>query len=205
MTDRPIVAIDCETTGLDPDWHDVFEVAYQRLGIDAEPVTLWLPHDDSTADPKAMEINRGYERWPGAYTRGWEFQLRTALTGAHLLGSNPAFDASFLRRRLDSGAVWHHRLIDIATYAMPVLGLDTPIGLANIRQMLIERECFQVLDAVPDHTAAGDVRATVACWDVLRALARPLPPLTVLRPLRGEDADDFEVLWAPGEGPRGDG
>ena len=31
-----------------------------------------------------------------------------------------------------------------------------------------------------------------------------VPRLTVLRPCTGEDADDFEVLWAPGEGPRGD-
>ena len=172
-TDRPIVAIDCETTGLDPDRHDVFEVAYQRLGIDPEPVTLWLPHDDSTADPRAMQINRGYERWPGAYTRTWGAQLLLALDGAHILGSNPAFDAAFLRRKFGEFYYgdtdpWHHRMIDVATYAMPVLGWATPRGLADVRIALAARGYDS---PEPDHTAAGDVRTLVACWDALRELA----------------------------------
>lgn len=174
MTSRTICAIDTETTGLDPDKHDVFEVAYQRLGVDDEPITLWLPHNDATADPEAMEINRRHERWPGVASLGWGSRLLAAVSGAHLLGSNPAFDATFLRKKLGEFHLadvtpWHHRTIDIATYAMPVLGWDTPRGLADIRAALVERG-HDIPE--PDHSAAGDVRTLVGCWDALRGMVR---------------------------------
>ncbi|MGH1563062.1 3'-5' exonuclease [Mumia sp. DW29H23] len=172
MSDRPIVAIDCETTGLDPDRHDVFEVAYQRLGLDEEPTTVWLSHSLADASPRALRINRYADRWPygttepttnggdGSWPTTSTLDLRRAIDGAHILGANPAFDVAFLQKRLKV-ATWHHRLIDIEAYAMGFFGWSLPRGLRDIAD-----EFAQLGHDIPapDHSAAGDVRTLVACW-----------------------------------------
>lgn len=65
--------LDCETTGLDPDRHEIWEVALilrDSEGVEVERV--WqLPVDLGRADPMALGIGRWYERrwpWP-AYDR----------------------------------------------------------------------------------------------------------------------------------------
>ena len=89
-----------------------------------------------------------------------ETRLRERLQGATLVCSNPSFDEAFLRERWRE-TPWHHRKIDIATYAMPALGLDRPAGLATIAERLGVR--------APDHTAAGDVLTLRACYVELAA------------------------------------
>lgn len=91
---------------------------------------------------------------------GFEMAAKAALTGATIVGANPAFDTSFLRARW-KGAPWHYRLIDIETYAMPALNLDRPKGLAYIAEQLGIQ--------APDHTAAGDVHTLRECWRALNA------------------------------------
>lgn len=63
----PLAFIDTETTGLDPDQHEIWEVALilrDSEGIEVERV--WqLPVDLGKADPMALKIGRWYERrWP---------------------------------------------------------------------------------------------------------------------------------------------
>lgn len=59
--------IDTETTGLDREWHEIWEVALvlrDNEGVESERV--WqLPVDLGQADPMALKIGRWYERrWP---------------------------------------------------------------------------------------------------------------------------------------------
>lgn len=134
----PLAFVDCETTGLDPNNHSMWELAVIRRenGIDTEH--LWqlrlAKWELDQADPKALEINGYRERLalPDDYEAGemlhscgtphpikrgeLRSELSALLDGAVLVGSNPDFDASFLRMFLDAKP-WHYRTVDIATLA----------------------------------------------------------------------------------------
>ena len=154
----PLVYLDTETTGLDPFRHDVWEIAW---AVDDGPVqTMQLRHSLTNADVAALRINRYVDRWDKAATEAAEAGLRNDLEGATLVCSNPSFDEAFLRQRWGR-TYWHHRKIDIATYAMPALGLDRPVGLATIAERLGMR--------APDHTARVDVLVLRACYVKLAA------------------------------------
>ncbi|MFG2748072.1 3'-5' exonuclease [Streptomyces xanthophaeus] len=139
---KPILFIDTETTGLDVEHHDAWEIAiiHRRPGYpDAE--YLWQIRTSlAEADPEALEINRYHERMAvpdgelavhmatGAMTAnhpisGQDLMLDLmALTdGAILVGSNPAFDERFLRKLFNAAHVtpaWHYRTVDIAAMAV---------------------------------------------------------------------------------------
>ncbi len=130
--------VDTETLGLDADKHAVWEIAVIRRDTDgAETEHLWqirpTQWELEQAEPKALEINRYHERMTvpdfamGAdmlADRGPEplrlrdlYKVITAtLDGAVMVGSNPAFDAEFLRAFLGVKP-WHYRTIDVATLA----------------------------------------------------------------------------------------
>lgn len=131
--------VDLETTGLDPDVHEAWEIAIiKRCGDGPDWEHHWqirptVLHLERIADPKALEIGRYHQRMNipnGAYyaqfgTDGNPVPMgRTELVqtvsqllkDAVIVGSNPAFDATFLRYLLDD-APWHYRTLDIATLA----------------------------------------------------------------------------------------
>ena len=140
--------LDTETTGLDVEKHEVWEIAY---AIDDGPIKSHVvQHSLANADPKALDINGYNTRFRGvpADFLLFEKELRAAAQDQFLVGSNPAFDQRFLVKRWGERP-WEYRMIDIATYAMPYFGLVVPEGLAFITNALdIESG---------DHTAAKDV------------------------------------------------
>lgn len=161
-----LVYLDTETFGLNPSRHEVWEIAY-AVGdgpVKSSFVTHQPPTLDDTTIP-AVRINGYLERYPGkpdAVTRGnweeFEGQLRLALTGATLVASNPSFDTAMLRQRWFGEEPWHHRKIDIASFALPIVGMKNgkPKGLYDIAEALGVQ--------VPDHTAAGDVFTLRECY-----------------------------------------
>jgi DNA polymerase-3 subunit epsilon len=193
MSDRHIVVVDCETTGLNPDLHVPIEWAWLDMTTGANgtfipyyPDVKWVERD---ADPKALEIN-GYhkrirptmidrEAYPLieglALDRQNYSQLVNALKGNTFAGSNPSFDERFL---LDFGfgfeehkvAPWHHRKLDLANYAAGVLGYpaNNLPGLALVAENL-RAFGFNIQD--PDHTALGDVLTTAECFRALADIA----------------------------------
>lgn len=166
MTRRRIV-VDCESSGLDPAVHEPVEVAWHDLTT-GDHGRFVPQHDLIGADEDALAINgyfrRGLDQEP--QDDGAEVgRLHTALRGQTLAGSNPRFDAAmltvaFVRYGLDEEP-WHHRLDDLAARAAQELGLDDLPGLATVCDLLGVR--------APDHSAAGDVRATVECFRKLAA------------------------------------
>ena len=153
-----LIYLDTETTGLDPHQHQVWEIAW---AVDHGPVNVMqVRHSLDQADVVALRINKYVDRWTEPAAGALEARLQKILKGATLVCSNPSFDEAFLRERWRE-APWHHRKIDIATYAMPALGLDRPVGLAQIAERLGLR--------APDHTAEGDVLTLRACYVELAA------------------------------------
>ena len=165
--------IDTETTGLDPRIHQPYEVCWWREDEDG-PRTYWIEHTLEHADQHALNIGGYWNRnaisaTPGGYLQTADARwLALALEGVTLVGSNPAFDAAMLTRYIGA-PVWHHRMIDVAQAGMWVFDWDRPKGLADVATACRERG-YDIPE--PDHTAEGDVRATRAVYEALRAIRK---------------------------------
>jgi DNA polymerase III epsilon subunit-like protein len=155
------VYLDLETTGLDPQRHEAWEVAW---AVDEGPVRSGiLNHSLRNADPAALEIGHYHERHDGPPAD--EGTLLDDLHAATLVGANPAFDAGFLRARWGV-TPWRYRLLDVEAYAMPLLKLSEPKGLAYVAEQL--RDMGHDI-YTPDHSARADVLTLRDCHRALRA------------------------------------
>lgn len=172
MTDRRIVVVDVETTGLDPERHTCVEVAWWDLTTGHRGFFVPCHNVSETlagADIEALRLTRYVDRLADAPqdlngTGVWE--LAEHLDGQTMAGSNPRFDCGFLdwvfrdavqHRLLMAPPTPHHRLWDLAPYAAGVLGLPYLPGLAEVCDRLDTEHR-------PDHTAEGDVTATGECF-----------------------------------------
>lgn len=174
----PLCFIDTETTGLDPEVHQAYEVAW---AFDHGPIErLVLPHTLEGADPYALKVGHYLDRDIFAETqasKGELSDLRRRLRGVTLVGSNPAFDASFLKKVFGE-APWHHRLVNVAEGGMWVFNWDRPKGLAAVAEELRALD-YEIPE--PDHTAAGDVATTRAVYYALRTRNKAMHTLGALR------------------------
>jgi DNA polymerase III epsilon subunit-like protein len=156
------VFLDTETTGLDPNYNQIWELAY---AVDEGPIySHFLPHSPATFHPEALKVNRYEERYVAPSVGdalAFEAGARFYLEGATLVAANPAFDAGFLRARWGC-TPWKYRLLDVEAYAMAALHLDEPKGLAYIAE--------QLGIPAPDHTAAQDVATLRAAFYTLRSI-----------------------------------
>lgn len=154
--------LDIETSGLDPYRHEILEIAY-AIDDDA-PYTLIFPHYLLNADPKALEINRYYERGL-ARKRSWAKEhelegLQQILQDQTIAGSNPAFDVSFLRAYDYSG--WKHRLMDVPLWVAGHFGWLESAGLQRTITYMNMKKGHNL--PYPDHSAKGDIIATRALF-----------------------------------------
>lgn len=168
---RRLVFVDTEYTNLDTALADVVDVAY--AGETGAIVTDIPPHTLANADPQALKVNRYYERDLGDRAR-WNPAILDDLTrstaGQTIVGANPRVDAAVLAARIGYEP-WHYRLGDIESAAWLLLGFEQIPGLRQIRDRLVELG-YQIPE--PDHTAAGDVHVTRACFQVMKAIAEHL-------------------------------
>lgn len=136
MTDtapHPVCFVDTETTGLDPDRHEIWEVAI--VLPDGSEWDWQLPVDLSRADSIALNIGRFHQRrWQSAcrtdeqgFAKGNRTELADFATdfahmtrGLHLAGAVVSFDADRLSRLLRANGecpMWHYHLIDVEALA----------------------------------------------------------------------------------------
>lgn len=162
---RHVVCVDVETSGALPEVHEVVEVAWWVPASGASGVFI-PPHTLAGADPKALSVNRYWERQLHCQDR-WDrdcVELRrfhADITGCWVVGSNPGFDWSFLRALLIRNGLDVSPLayppLDVCTYAAGVLRrpVSDRVGLTQL---------CRILGVVPgDHSAASDVRACGQC------------------------------------------
>lgn len=160
-----LIFLDTETTGLDAELHDVWELAYSKNGGAIE--TYILPHSLKTADPKALAMNGYFQRYPlGARADGpmGDIYLKEIFAGNTLVCANPTFDRMMLWKRWGLEP-WHYRSIDVESMALVVFDWDRPHGLKDIAAELRDRK-HDIPE--PDHTAAKDVEVLRACYYALR-------------------------------------
>lgn len=173
MTDRHLVVVDIESTGLDPNCHVPIEVA--AINVDTDEVIHFVPWLDpmklSQADHDALRINRYFERGayknmldPSAtsqqYQRLWDMLAHNTFAGA-----NPRFDATMLEAATGWTPSWHYRLADVSAYVAGALRLYP----ANLKGL---HDCCASLSVVNDeaHSALADAKATAECFR--KAMAR---------------------------------
>lgn len=191
------VFVDCETTGLLPHRHEVWELALieRKQGdgghMDVEHVFHVRP-DLSLADPDALRISRFYDRTrpldtatAGAPGPTWQPPRDVAATvarlldGAHFVASNPAFDAAMIQRflfRNAQAACWNYHLVDVRALA---LGYLHGQGHPATGSLLLTASSSVIGAAVgvgplPDdvkHTALGDARWVRDVFDAVTAKA----------------------------------
>jgi DNA polymerase III epsilon subunit-like protein len=171
-----VVFLDTETTGLDPDRHEIWELAF-ILGIGQEYEFRFRP-DLAVADPMALRIGRFYERSPRSsdpFTkdeRGYWSDPRQAastvaqrLDGQHLVGAAPSFDAAFLGpwlRRHGQAATWHYHLVDVEALAAGKLGWGPPWNSDELSKAIgVDPSLFD------RHTALGDARWAKAVYEAV--------------------------------------
>lgn len=199
---RQLIVVDLETTGTHDD-AAILEVA--AINVDTGDTLYFVPHITqealSKAEPKAMQINRYYERGlfeqalspksTGAKYR----ELQEMLSGNTFAGSNPAFDSRILAAARfpklmpawdygrDNGLLdyvtpfgrpWHHRLADLSAYAAGKLDIDLD-DLPGLDAVVAQLLYPDAIDIAERHTAAGDAAAAAACFELLRGM-RPWHP-----------------------------
>lgn len=162
----PLAFVDTETTGLDPDRHEIWEVGLLLESINDDGVRehqayQWqLPVDLGRADPVALRIGRFHERrraddqlYPlTVFARDFAGMTR----GCHLVGAVPSFDEERLRKLLRSNGAcpeWHYHLVDVEALVAGKLGIEPPWD---------SDELSRAVGVEPDedarHTALGDAR-----------------------------------------------
>lgn len=185
----PVVFADCETTGLDPGQHEMYELALDKADDSGEVYDqkdFWIdPLQLQLATPGALQIGKFYERSAAGHEHGsrivgeemrWEAAMEIArfTEGCHLVGAKPDFDAGFMAAFLrQNGAcpAWHHRLIDVESLAIGLI-----VGEAETwgRPQSLSNIC-EALDITRDgHTARGDCEALRAAYYKLMEISERL-------------------------------
>ena len=184
------VAVDVETTGLNPFMHQVTSIALVSEDGGA-PLEVFVDHDDLVWTPVAFGYFHKYqERWRAekvtvdeAYEKvcGW---LRSNVSEGFFVGHNVSFDLGFMAQLVPSGEDpnWpgmSHRSFDTAT----ALRLANLLGAKPPRELSLGAALEQYsvdLQRELAHTAIGDATATLELyWSIIREFTHPYP-----RPVR---------------------
>lgn len=159
--------VDTETTGLDPDVHQIWEVG---LIVDGVAHHWFLPVNLGRADARALEIGRYHERWRWDMATNLQ-QFATefaALTrGRHLVGAVVSFDEERLRKLLRANGAcpeWHYHLVDVEAMAAGRCKIAPPWNSEALSLAL------KVDPAQFDrHTALGDARWALALYEAIQS------------------------------------
>jgi len=169
LRENPVVFVDTETTGLEPEKHEILEIAIVAIDGSILLDTKVKPVNIETAHPKALEVN-GYNEadWAGAPTFDEiKDQVTEALEHKIFIGQNPNFDRNFIIAALDRVGVEkayrkvRRHVIDTTTLAYEHL---VPCGLNRLNLDAICEFLGVELDRRDRHGALADAQACRAAY-----------------------------------------
>jgi DNA polymerase III epsilon subunit-like protein len=159
------IAVDIETSGLDPAYHQTIEVGL--VARNGNEQSFSLSFDESRASPKALEVNGwGVRDFAPQVDKHYALGLLSeAFEGGALLIASPAhFDVGFLEqlfRTEEMNPPWGHRsVIDLKSYACARFGVLTDLKNSEISRLLD-------IEDTSDHSALADARWTAQLFRAL--------------------------------------
>lgn len=178
MRNRSMAFVDVESTGLDPDVHEVIEYAIVRVNPAGEETLRWAtkikPSNIEAAHPKALEVN-GYTEaaWADAPTmQEVGHEIADGLEDCVLVGHNVAFDEAMLKGNLKRAGIDRripYHKVDTVTLAYEHLvpeGLES-LSLDNIRK-------FLGWSSEGAHTAMKDVEDAMRLYNQITSKQREM-------------------------------
>lgn len=171
---RSFAFLDLETTGLDPFQHEILEV-----GIVLEPegqiVHFSLPITEAAASPKALEVNRYYERrdeLKAIEMNGYDGArlLHDSLKDRILVVNNTPFDTSFVAELLhqyglENPRPWYYRTVDVGPLLAGKYGIPAPWGSGTLMEACGLTVEGLGVDPALLHTAVADALLAKAMYE----------------------------------------
>lgn len=162
LPDLPRVFLDTETTGLDPDKHELIEFAAIKHHPSDDTVEVLefkiRPENIKTASPVALEVN-GYteEGWSDAISISDALpQIKDFIYGCIVIGHNVSFDLGFIRASFKRHGLGRSLVRSADTLHMAREYLWNK-GLPNFK-----------LESVCDYYGVSNAGAHTALADVIR-------------------------------------
>lgn len=165
-----VAFIDIETTGLDPEYQPIWEIAVIVDGVEhvwqqrIPHWRMWTPETHPQIDAWVLENTGLRERYDDATALNpWDSiaQLESLVKGRHLVGACPWFDSERLHRAQlaetdHRSLLWHYHLIDVENLAIGFLA-----GASAYGDGLTERWGDGIVDVLPWDSAALSFRLGV--------------------------------------------
>lgn len=174
LQQKEIIFLDCETTGLDSDYHEIISVCIIRRNDGKTWTYKAKPEWPSHIDPKAVAVN-GYtpSAWMDAISQEeLAHHIGILLKDYIIVGHNPRFDIEFIRNLL-----WRYK---IKTYIDP-RAIDTttlsylylvPYGLPSLSMDSIRK--FLGWKVYPTHEALQDTKDVERLYNTLTSTPKRL-------------------------------
>jgi DNA polymerase III epsilon subunit-like protein len=175
-----IVFVDCETTGLDADRHEVWEVG---VVVDGNVQSWLLPVRMELADPISLGIGRFHERHPQGNACKIDIHELTMLGdfaedfaaithGHHLVGALVSFDEERLRKLLlgqGYSPSWHYHIIDVEALMVGFLAAGRAGDDLSLpwKSEDLSRAVGVNPDQFAKHTGVGDALWAKACYEAV--------------------------------------
>lgn len=177
MRNEDLIFVDIETTGTDPEKHEIIELAYILVRQDKGAFTVVeerelkiKPEHIETAEPTALRIN-GYDegQWIFASSLADAMKLFSEKSkGAVFVAQNVTFDYSFIERALTKTGVpneMFYAKLDTISMAYAKLYKDPRAEKFQLKKLC---EYFGI-ENPKAHTALADTRATFEVFKRLMA------------------------------------
>src|SRR5690606_16292571 len=173
MKKHNLAFIDLETTGLDPDVHEIIEIGGivvkqipqngrgAKLEIIDECEDKVKPEQTAVADPEALRIN-GYNEAEWLFAADLKNVMQNVADktqSANLVAQNVTFDWSFLNKAFKKTGVqnkMHYHKIDVINLAFTRFYHDPNIQYFNLKTLA---EHFNIKNEKA-HTALADIKTT---------------------------------------------
>jgi DNA polymerase-3 subunit epsilon len=175
FSQRPLLFVDLEMSGLDPQAHEIIEVAAlvvppSDFKIANSYYTKVLPEHIETADPKALEINHYSPKdWKEAISLRQMLQELSVLSGFCILsGWNVEMEWNFLIAALEKENLpyfFDQKLFDVWTLAY--LKYYQRADLKKLKLATVSQDLGISID---NHKPDSDIRATYEIFKKLTGL-----------------------------------
>lgn len=175
---QPLAFIDVETTGTDPEQHEIIEIAAIIAKLKDDVLTITdhidvkvLPKHIETADPVALRVN-GYNEADWLFAVSLEEAMKSfaqKVEGAVFVAHNVIFDFNFVDRALVSTGIentMHYHKLDTISMAFGVLHNGEDMSKLSLRALC---QHFNIENKAA-HSAYADAYATYELFKKLLAL-----------------------------------